>query len=170
MGLWQAFRTASDENWRKRVGGTEPRQALEPILNWRRRTESYPKISPCPVVAQRATYQGGPSSPDDEEGQPAEERIVRFKDHDPDEDQDQCRRDDDRVEQRQALPSHVHEDRDDQAGLQDHEDQDQRPAQIADKAEIVDQVGAGAQNEQPSPYHQIELDRMMLRRNVGRHL
>src|SRR5262249_16728255 len=51
-----------------------------------------------------------PSSPDDEEGQPAEERIVRFEDHDPDEDQDQRRRDDDRVEQRQALPGHVHED------------------------------------------------------------
>ena len=41
------------------------------------------------------------------------------------------RREQDGVDQRQPLPGHVHEDGDDQPGLQHHEEQDQGPAQVA---------------------------------------
>jgi hypothetical protein len=56
----------------------------------------------------------------------------------------------------------VHENTDDHAGLQHHEQQDQRPSEIAMEAKVVDEIGAGAEHEQPSPDHEIELDRMLL--------
>ena len=80
----------------------------------------------------------------------------------------------DGVGQRQALPDHVHEDRDDQPGLDQHEEQDQRPPQIALQADVVDHVGAGAEHEQPAPDDEVDLQRMVLallvrrrRRRVG---
>jgi hypothetical protein len=30
------------------------------------------------------------------------------------------------------------------------------------EAKVVDEIGAGAENEQPSPDHEIELDRVLL--------
>jgi hypothetical protein len=57
----------------------------------------------------------------------------------------------------------VHEDGDDQPGLQHHEEQDQRPSEIALNAEVIDQIGAGAEDEQQSPDDEIEPDRMLLR-------
>jgi hypothetical protein len=56
----------------------------------------------------------------------------------------------------------VHENGDDQASLQHHEQQDQRPSEMALDAKKVDEIGAGAEDEQPSPDDEIELDRVLL--------
>src|SRR6185312_2914611 len=84
-----------------------------------------------------------------------EERVFGLERHDPNEHQHQDRRYQDGVDQRQPLPRHVHEDGDDEAGLQDHEEEDEAPSEIALEAEIIDQVRTGAENEQPAPDHQI---------------
>ena len=89
-------------------------------------------------------------------------RVVGFEYHDRHKYQHKYRRQQDRVGQGQPLPGHVHEDGDDEAGLQYHEQTDQRPPEIAVYAELVDQIGAGAEDEQPSPDHEIELDRVLL--------
>ena len=54
--------------------------------------------------------------------QPREERVIAFDRHQADQHQQAQRRHQDRELQRQALPRHVHEDRDDEAGLQQHEE------------------------------------------------
>src|SRR6202047_2533659 len=97
-----------------------------------------------------------------EKDDPEEMRVVGFEHHDCHEYQHQHRRQQDGVGQGQPLPGHVHEDSDDQASLQHHEQQDQRPSEIAMEAKVVDEIGAGAENEQPSPDHEIELDRVLL--------
>src|ERR1700730_10610825 len=93
---------------------------------------------------------------------PEEMRVVGFEHHDRHKYQHQHRRQQDGVGQGQPLPCHVHEDSDDQTGLQHHEQQDQRTSEIAMKAKIVDEIGAGAEHEQPPPHHKIKLDRMLL--------
>ena len=59
---------------------------------------------------------------------------------------------------------------DDEPGLQQHEQDDQEPAQIALKVEIIDEIGAGAQNEEQPPDQKIELDRMLLAMRLRRGL
>src|ERR1700738_751692 len=93
---------------------------------------------------------------------PDEMRVVGFEHHDRHKHQHQHRRQQDGVGQGQPLPGHVHEDGDDQASLQHHEEQDQRPSEIAMKAKVVDEIGAGAENEQPCPDYEIKLDRVLL--------
>jgi hypothetical protein len=51
--------------------------------------------------------------------------------HQCDQHQDCHRRHQDGELEREAFPLHVHEDRDDEAGLEEHEQQDQPPAQVA---------------------------------------
>src|ERR1700727_2464409 len=77
---------------------------------------------------------------------PEQMRVVGFEHHDRHEYQYQHRRQQDGVGQRQPLPGHVHENRDDQASLQHHEQQDQRPSEMAMEAKVVDEIGAGAEN------------------------
>src|ERR1700730_2414989 len=93
---------------------------------------------------------------------PEEMRVVGFEHHDRHKYQHQHRRQQDGIGQGQPLPRHVHKDGDDQASLQHHEEQDQRPSEMTMDAEVVDEIGAGAENEQPSPDHEIELDRVLL--------
>src|SRR5882757_2952783 len=93
---------------------------------------------------------------------PDEVRVVGFEHHYRHKHQHQHRREQDGIGQGQPLPGHVHEDGDDQASLQHHEQQDQRPSEIAVEAKVVDEIGAGAEDEQPSPDHEIELDRVLL--------
>src|SRR6266478_8979090 len=93
---------------------------------------------------------------------PEKVRIIGFKHHDRHKYQHQHRRQQDGIGQGQPLPGHVHEDGDDQASLQHHKQQDQRPSEIAMEAKVVDEIGAGAEDEQPSPDHEIELDRVLL--------
>src|SRR5690606_28299025 len=64
-----------------------------------------------------------------EELDACEEGVVAFECHQADEYQDGDRRREDRELQREPFPVHVHEDGDDETRLQEHEDQDQRPAQ-----------------------------------------
>src|SRR6516162_792935 len=97
-----------------------------------------------------------------EKQHPKEMGVVGFKHHDRHKYQHHHRWSQDGVGQGQTFPRHVHEDGDDQAGLQHHEQHDQGPPQIAMDTKIVDQIGAGAEDEQPSPDHEIELDRMLL--------
>src|ERR1700704_864902 len=97
-----------------------------------------------------------------EKHDPDEVRVIRFEHHDRYKYQHQPRRQQDGIGQGQPLPGHVHEDGDDQASLQHHEQQDQRPSEIAMEAKVVDEIGAGAEDEQPSPDHEIELDRVLL--------
>src|SRR6185436_14732909 len=97
-----------------------------------------------------------------EEQDADEVRVFGFEHHDGHEDQHRHWRQQDGIGQSQPLPGHVHEYCDDQAGLQHHEEQDQRPSEIAVQAEVVDEIGAGAEDEQPSPDHEIELDRVLL--------
>ena len=73
---------------------------------------------------------------------PYEVRVFGFENHDGDEDQHRHWRQQDGVDQGQPLPGHVHEDGDDQARLQHHEQQDQRPSEIAVEAKVVDEIGA----------------------------
>jgi hypothetical protein len=61
------------------------------------------------------------------------------------------------VGQGQPLPGHVHEDGDDQPGLKHHEQQDQRPSEIAMEAKVVDEIEPVLRHEQPSPDHEISL-------------
>ena len=42
---------------------------------------------------------------------------------------------------REPFPRHVHEDGDDQPGLQHHEEKDQEPAQVALQMEVIDRIG-----------------------------
>src|SRR3990172_6455026 len=56
----------------------------------------------------------------------------------------------------------MHEDGDNQARLQYHEQEDQRPSEIALDVKIVDEIGESTENKQPCPHHKIELDRMFL--------
>src|SRR3979490_1168319 len=93
---------------------------------------------------------------------PDEMRVVGFEHHDRHKYQHQHRRQQDGIGQGQPLPGHVHEDGDDQASLQHHEQQDQRPSEMAMQSKVVDEIGAGAENEQPSPDYEIELDRVLL--------
>src|SRR6202171_3498766 len=93
---------------------------------------------------------------------PDEVRVLGFEHHDRHKYQHQHRRQQDGIGQGQPLPGHVHEDGDDQASLQHHKEQDQRPSGITVDAKVVDEIGTGAKNEQPSPDHEIELDRMLL--------
>src|SRR6516165_9617801 len=97
-----------------------------------------------------------------EKQDPEEVRVVGFEHHDRYKYQHQHRRKQDGVGQCQPLPGHVHEDGDDQAGLQHHEQHDQGPPEIAMDAKVVDHIGAGAEDEQPTPDHEIELDRVLL--------
>src|SRR6185436_12058299 len=89
-------------------------------------------------------------------------RVVGFEHHDRHEYQHQHWRQQNGVGQGQAFPGHVHEDGHDQTSLQHHEQQDQRPSEIAVETKVVDEIGTGAENEQPSPDHEIELDRVLL--------
>src|ERR1700730_6196551 len=93
---------------------------------------------------------------------PEEMRVVGFEHHDRHKYQHQHRRQQDGIGQGQPFPGHVHEDGDDQASLQHHEQQDQRPSEIAMEAEVVDEIGASAEDEQPCPDHEIKLDRVLL--------
>src|SRR5258708_17981158 len=93
---------------------------------------------------------------------PEEVRVVGFEHHDRHKHQHQQRRQQDGVGQGQPLPGHVHEDGDDEASLQHYEQQDQRPSEIAMEAKVVDEIGAGAEDEQPPPDHEVKLDRMLL--------
>jgi hypothetical protein len=56
----------------------------------------------------------------------------------------------------------VHEHGNDEARLQQHEEEDESPPEHPLKVEIVDEVGEGAEHEEPDPDHQVELDRMLL--------
>src|SRR6185369_16766566 len=58
------------------------------------------------------------------EQSPDEVRVLGFEHHDGHEDQHGHWRQQDGIGQSQPLPGHVHEHGDDQAGLQDHEQQD----------------------------------------------
>ena len=46
--------------------------------------------------------------------------------------------------------------------LGSHEDQDERPSQVALQPDIVDEIGGGAQDEKPAPDDEIDLERVML--------
>src|SRR5260370_41892054 len=75
---------------------------------------------------------------------PEEMRVVGFEHHDRHKHQHQYRRQQDGVGQGQPLPGQVHEDGTDQTGLQHHEQQDQRPSEIAMEAKKLDAIEAGA--------------------------
>jgi hypothetical protein len=64
----------------------------------------------------------------------------------------------------------MHEDRDDQTRLRKHEQQNQGPSEITLKAKIVDEIGACAQHEQPTPHDQKELYWRLMRFGVRRFL
>src|ERR1700756_794205 len=89
-------------------------------------------------------------------------RVIGFERHDRPKYKKQHRGNEDSGGKGQPLPGHMHEDGDDEASLQYHEQTDQRPPEIAMYAKVVDQIGAGAEHEQPSPDHEIELDRVLL--------
>jgi len=56
----------------------------------------------------------------------------------------------------------MHEDGDNQACLQHHEQEDQGPSEIALEVKIVDEIGESTENKQPAPHHKIDLDGMFL--------
>src|SRR6266508_4272430 len=93
---------------------------------------------------------------------PGEKRIVRFKYHDAHKHQHQHRRDQNCIRHGPPLPGHVHEDPDNQACLQNHEREDQRPSEISMEMEVIDQIGTGAEDKQPPPDHEIQLNRVLL--------
>src|SRR5215469_2240459 len=107
-----------------------------------------PRIIPAPFGSALA-------APEEEEAR--QKRVIRFKSHDRNKHQDQHRRNQNGVGQSQALPGHVHENSDDQARLQDHEEQDERPPQISLEMKVVDKIGARTENEEPRPNDEIEL-------------
>ncbi|EGE57386.1 hypothetical protein RHECNPAF_4310010 [Rhizobium etli CNPAF512] len=115
-------------------------------------------VAPCRTSAAMTGFLGRRA----EESEPGEDRIVRFRYHQRDEDQHQHRRQQDGVDERQPFPGHVHEDGDDEAGLQHHEQQDQRPPEIALDAEIIDHVGGRAEHEEQAPDEEVEPDRVLL--------
>src|SRR5215470_9732719 len=66
--------------------------------------------------------------------------VAAFRGHECHEHQQRPGRQQDGVDQCQPLPAHVHEHRDDEAGLEQHEDDDEGPAQQAMQVEVVDRV------------------------------
>src|SRR3972149_5515014 len=64
--------------------------------------------------------------------------------------------------QGQPLPEHVHEDGNDQPGLQQHERDDQKPPQVSLNVEEVDKIGRSAENKQQPPDLEINANRMLL--------
>ena len=142
------------------------RHVRRPSLEWRRITKTIILLRSLADVNRNGATAGPRTSavrdPRPKNVSLGEKRVIRLQHHHRHEHQHQYRRQDDRIDQRQPLPGHVHEDGDDQPGLQHHEDQDQRPSQISLQTDIVDHVGAGAEDEQPCPDHEIELDRMLL--------
>jgi hypothetical protein len=64
----------------------------------------------------------------------------------------------------------VHEDGDDQARLQQHEHDDQRPAQQALDVEVVHRVRGRAEDEQQAPDLEVGAQRVLLALRVRRRL
>src|SRR5690606_27480166 len=58
-------------------------------------------------------------------------------------------------------PRHVHEDRDDEARLQEHEEQDQTPAQRP-VAEEVRRIRESAEDEEQRPDPEVDAERVLL--------
>ncbi len=56
----------------------------------------------------------------------------------------------------------MHEDRQDQPGLEQHEEDDERPAHDPLHMHIIDHVGHGAQHEEIAPDLQVQADGVML--------
>src|SRR5207245_1705464 len=103
-----------------------------------------------------------PLGPSPKKYNPSEKRVVRFEHHDAHKHQHQHWRDQNGIRQGQPLPGHVHEDRDNQACLQNHEQEDQRPPEVSMDTEVVDEIRASAEDKQPSPDHEIKLNRVLL--------
>src|SRR3974390_2587643 len=80
-----------------------------------------------------------------------QERVVALDCHQPDQDEQAQRRQQYCELERQALPLHVHEDGEDKSRLDDHEGQDQRPAQCAVQVKVVDQIRKRTDYEQRHP-------------------
>src|SRR5713101_5907485 len=93
---------------------------------------------------------------------PSEKRVVRFEHHDAHKHQHQHRRYQNGIHQGQPLPGHMHKDRDNQACLQNHEQEDERPSEVSMETEVVDEIRASAEDKQPSPDHEIKLYRVLL--------
>ncbi|MCY1466224.1 hypothetical protein D9M71_844920 [compost metagenome] len=56
----------------------------------------------------------------------------------------------------------MHEDRDDQPRLQQHQYEDHRPAEVTREVEVIHHVRQGAEDEQQPPYLQVQADRVLL--------
>jgi hypothetical protein len=56
----------------------------------------------------------------------------------------------------------VHEDGNDQPGLQQHEHDDQTPPEVTLEVEVVNKIRRGAENKQQSPDLEINANRMLL--------
>src|SRR5712691_461059 len=97
-----------------------------------------------------------------EKDTPREKGVIRFKCSDAQKDHQQHRRDQDGVHQGQPLPEHVHEDGNDQPRLQQHEQDDQKPPEVALEVKVVNQIRRRAENKQQSPDLEIDTDRMLL--------
>src|SRR6266853_2340102 len=88
--------------------------------------------------------------------------VVRFERSDAQQHHQQQRRDQNGIHHGQPLPEHVHEDRNDQPCLQQHEQDDQKPPEVTLKVEVVNKIRRRAENEQQSPDLEINPDRMLL--------
>src|SRR5258707_14333496 len=56
----------------------------------------------------------------------------------------------------------MHKDCDNQACLQNHKQEDERPSEVSMDTEVVDEIRASAEDKQPSPDHEIKLNRVLL--------
>jgi hypothetical protein len=63
----------------------------------------------------------------------------------------------------------VHEDGHDEAGFEQHQDDDQAPAQQTLDVEVVDQIGQRAEHEEQQPDLQVQADRVLLGRSGSVH-
>src|SRR5262249_9820940 len=93
---------------------------------------------------------------------PSEKRVVRFEHHDAHKHQHQHWRDQNGIHQGQPLPGHMHKDRDNQACLQNHEQENERPSEVSMDTEEVEEKRTKAQDKKPSPDHEIKLNRVLL--------
>src|SRR6266581_7137641 len=98
-----------------------------------------------------------------------EKGVIRFKCPDAQKHHQQYGRDQNGIHQGQPLPEHVHEDGDDQPCLQQHEQDDQKPPEVALEVEVVNQIRRRAENKQQSPDLEIDADRMLLSLYVCGH-
>src|SRR5881628_2767590 len=97
-----------------------------------------------------------------EKDTPRKKGVIRFKRSDAQKYHQQHRRDQNGIYHGQPLPEHVHEDGNDQPCLQQHEQDDQKPPEVALEVEVVNQIRRRAENEQQSPDLEIDADRMLL--------